>query len=117
MRPIQSPITGTEPGADLTKPEQALSQFYRAFNHRDLSLMSQNWLQSEEAAMDNPLGGIKRGWLRIERVYSSIFEGVAAVTVEFFDYTLHLAGEDFFYAVGRQGGLLVTGDGPRLPLL
>jgi hypothetical protein len=116
MRPIQSPITGNEPVADLTKPEQALSQFYRAFNHRDLSLMSRNWLQSEDAAMDNPLGGIKRGWLEIESVYRSIFEGAAVVTVEFFDYTLHSIEDIFFYAVGRERGLLVTGDGTRLPL-
>jgi hypothetical protein len=39
----------------------ALAQFCRALNTRDLDLMQQNWVNTAEAAMDNPLGGIKRG--------------------------------------------------------
>jgi ketosteroid isomerase-like protein len=115
MKPIQRPITGEEPTGDLTRPEQALSQFYRAFNRCDLALMGQNWLQSDEAAMDNPLGGIKRGWPEIEAVYRSIFTGAAKVTVEFFDYTIHTVG-DFFYAVGRERGALRAKDGTQLAL-
>jgi hypothetical protein len=57
----QRAITGEEEPGDLTDPIQALAQFYRAFNHRDLSLMAQNWDNSNDIAMDNPLGGIKRG--------------------------------------------------------
>jgi hypothetical protein len=31
-----------------------------------LALMADNWEQSAEAAMDNPLGGISRGWARAQ---------------------------------------------------
>lgn len=115
MSPIQTAITGREPSTDQTQPEQALAQFYRAFNSKDLALMKQNWLQSPESAMDNPLGGIKRGWSEIESVYRRVFESRAVVTVEFHDYTLHQAS-DFFYVVGRERGELHTSDGSRLAL-
>ncbi len=62
MRPEQTPITGKEPSDGLPGALQALVQFYDAFNSRDLEKMSLNWAQSDEIAMDNPLGGIKRGW-------------------------------------------------------
>jgi hypothetical protein len=41
-RPVQKPITGKEDLGDLTRPEAALAQFYRAFNGRDMALMQQN---------------------------------------------------------------------------
>jgi SnoaL-like protein len=97
------PITGNEDLRDLTHPRHALTQFYRAFNTRDIVLMRENWCPSDEISMDNPLGGIKRGWPEIRRVYDRLFSGPAAVTVEFHNYTLHLAGE-LFYAVGRERG-------------
>lgn len=115
MRTIQVPVTGNEPVGDLLQPLQALAQFYRAFNRRDLALMQDNWLQTEDAAMDNPLGGIKRGWLEIETIYRAVFEGSARVNVEFHDYTLH-TGEGYFYVVGRERGELVAADGTRLEL-
>ncbi len=103
MEPIQAPITGSEDYSDPSRPEHALRQFYRAFNGRDLTLMSENWWQSEEIAMDNPLGGIKRGWTEIRSVYERLFNGPARVYVEFHDYTLHVTPE-LFYAVGRERG-------------
>ena len=103
MHPIQEPITGTENQGDLVKPYQALVQFYCAFNNGNMSLMSQNWLQADEIAMDNPLGGIKRGWNEIKEVYEKIFNGPAKVYVEFYDYTIHEMPE-IFYAVGRERG-------------
>jgi len=66
-------------------------------------MMSGNWLQSEEVAMDNPLGGIKRGWNEIKETYERIFSGQAMVYVEFYDYTLHETNE-VFYVVGRERG-------------
>lgn len=115
MKPIDQPVTGAEELGDLSRPEQALAQFYRAFNARDLSLMGQNWLDSDEISMDNPLGGIKRGWREIQAVYRSLFEGSARVTVEFHDYTLHV-GQEQFYAVGRERGTLIAGTGRSLDL-
>jgi len=110
----ETPITGREQLGELREPVQALAQFYRAFNDRDLALMEANWEASETVAMDNPLGGIKRSWPNIAAVYESVFRGSARVQVEFHDYTIHVVG-DVFYAVGRERGTLED-DGINLDL-
>lgn len=101
-------ITGNEKRKAKETPYEALVEFYDAFNHRKLELMEQNWAHSAEIAMDNPLGGIKRGWENIRSVYQRIFEGQASVYVEFYDYSLHEAGQ-LFYAVGRERGIFEAG--------
>ena len=68
MKPIQEPITGNEDQGNLSTPYQALVQFYSAFNHADMPTMEKNWANTQEIAMDNPLGGIKRGWEEIKSV-------------------------------------------------
>jgi hypothetical protein len=81
MNPIQSPITGNEDLGDLSQPQQALAQFYRAFNTRDLKMIDENFAHSDEVAIDNPLGGIrrgadephKRGSSRAQRMFTSSF--------------------------------------------
>lgn len=103
MQPMQDAITGKEEQGDLSTPYQALVQFYCAFNAGDMTMMSENWWQSDEIAMDNPLGGIKRGWSEIQPVYARIFNGPAEVYVEYYDYTVHPTA-DMFYAVGRERG-------------
>ncbi len=78
--------------------------------------MSRNWAQTHEIAMDNPLGGIKRGWEEIRAVYERIFNGPAKVYVEFYDYTIHESG-DMFYAVGRERGeFSLCGSTIKLPV-
>ena len=101
--PIQSPITGNEDLGDLSQPQQALAQFYRAFNSRDLKMMDENFAQSDEVAIDNPLGGIRRGTDEPHKMYQGVFKSPADVHVEFWDYTIHRAG-DVFWAVGRERG-------------
>jgi len=108
MQPIQTAITGKEKFEDLSKPYQALAQFYNAFNNQNMTEMSRNWLQSSEIAMDNPLGGIKRGWDEIKLVYEKIFNGPAEVYVEYYDYTIHETS-NMFYAVGRERGYFKIG--------
>lgn len=103
MKPEQKPITGNEDEKGLTGHMSALVEFYNAFNSRDIDKMSKNWAQTDETAMDNPLGGIKRGWEEIKAVYKRIFNGPAKVYVEFYDYTIHETTE-MFYAVGRERG-------------
>ena len=98
-----TPITGMEKVEDQKSQLGALVQFYRAFNTRDMAEMKHNWHQSADIAMDNPLGGIMRGWNEIGPVYERIFSGPARVKVEFHDYTIHSCGE-VFYAVGRERG-------------
>ena len=114
MQGEHQPITGTEEKGDQRTPYQALVQFYDAFNRGDLAAMADNWLQSAEIAMDNPLGGITRGWSAISEVYRAIFSGPAQVYVEYYDYTIH-QGADIFYAVGRERGFFKKG-GDRMEL-
>jgi ketosteroid isomerase-like protein len=109
MYPVQRAITGKESQGDLSSPFQALVQFYCAFNSSDMQMMSGNWAQTDDIAMDNPLGGIKRGWVEIQSVYERIFGGPAQVYVEFYDYTIHETAE-MFYAVGRERGYFRLGD-------
>ncbi len=108
MKPEQNPITGNENKSEDDSPVNALIDFYNAFNNKNLNKMSGNWLQSDEITMDNPLGGIKRGWNEIKSVYEKIFNGPAKVYVEFYDYTIH-AGKELFYAVGRERGQFQIG--------
>lgn len=105
MIPVQTAITGKEDRKRISAPLLALSEFYEAFNNADMEKMSGNWMRTDEASMDNPVGGIKRGWEEIKSVYERIFKGPASVHVEFYDYTIHEAGE-LFYAVGRERGVL-----------
>jgi ketosteroid isomerase-like protein len=103
VRPVTEPITGREELGDLSRPEQALAQFYRALNGRDLVLLADNWEQSDEVVMDNPVGGVARGWEAIRAVYARLFAGSARLSVEFHDYTIH-GSDSIFYAVGRERG-------------
>lgn len=108
MKPIQEPITGNEEHGNLSSPYQALVQFYFAFNHADMPTMEKNWANTQETSMDNPLGGIKRGWEEIKSVYERIFNGPAEVYVEYYDYTIHQTRE-IFYTVGRERGYFRLG--------
>ena len=71
-------------------------------------MMEANWANTDDIAMDNPLGGIKRGWQAIRPVYERIFNGPAEVYVEYYDYTIHKTAE-MFYAVGRERGYFRLG--------
>ena len=78
MNIVNKAITGQEQQLDNTEPYSALVEFYNAFNNKDFDLMNKNWLQTEDACMSNPLGGIKRGWDEIKEVYKKILSPVAA---------------------------------------
>lgn len=109
VKPIQEPITGKEELGDLSQPQQALAQFYRAFNTRDLAMIDDNFSPSDEVAIDNPLGGIRRGAEVPHKMYEIVFKSPADVHVEFWDYTIHRVG-DVFWAVGRERGTYRDGD-------
>jgi ketosteroid isomerase-like protein len=109
VAPIQEPITGKEDLGDLSQPQHALIQFYKAFNSRDLKMIDENFAQSNEVAIDNPLGGIRRGAEEPHKMYEVVFKSPADVHVEFWDYTIHRAGE-VFWAVGRERGTYRDGD-------
>ncbi len=101
-------IDGTETHLAPGSPEAALSAFYAAFNGRDLAAMEANWLNTPEAAMSNPLGGIMRGWDEIKTVYQRIFNGPARVHVTYHDFAIHQT-DGMFCAVGRERGQFVRG--------
>ncbi len=84
---------------------QTVSLFYKAFNSKDLLLMQQVWLNELAASMDNPIGGIRRGWEDIRMGYEKLFQGKLHIQVEFYDFTLHTT-EEMFVVVGRERGTL-----------
>ncbi len=109
MIPEATPITGREDRRSLPPPLRALSEFYAAFNSRHLDKLAANWADTDDIAMSNPVGGIRRGPEAIRAVYAGIFSSPARVRVEFHDYTLHQTPE-LFYAVGQERGEFRLGD-------
>jgi len=87
----------------------ALSKFYKAFNNQDMQLMEQSWLNTAEISMDNPIGGIRRGWEEIGKGYHKIFTGKAKVYVEFYEFSIHKTSSMFF-ATGRERGYFRTNE-------
>jgi hypothetical protein len=103
-------ITGTESLLETRSEEiKVLIDFYKAFNQRDLELMQNVWLNSKEASMNNPVGGIMRDWTEIKSVYEKIFNGSAKVYVEFYDFTI-LSTDNMFFATGREKGYFEKGE-------
>lgn len=107
-------ITGTEPLLNDGGALDALIGFYRAFNAADLDALAQNWAEGDAPSMDNPIGGIRRGWPAILVGYAKLFGGPASVTVTFHDFTSQ-GGGDWHLFVGRETGLCRTPEG-RLDL-
>ena len=108
MKTIETAINGSEEISTLINDEtRALSLFYKAFNNRLMELMERSWLNTEEISMDNPIGGIRRGWSAIAEGYDRIFNGKAKVYVEFYYYTIHQT-ENMFFATGRERGTFRT---------
>lgn len=88
---------------------QSVVQFYTAFNGRNLALMQKTWADGDAISMNNPLGGIKRGWGEIGAVYQRLFTGPVEVYVEFYDF--HLVGSnEMFIICGRERGTCATPD-------
>ncbi len=113
MKNTLNKINGSETGP-MNKEEQALSLFYKAFNAGDMQGMEQSWLTTNDSSMNNPIGGIRRGWTEIRNGYEKIFRGDTKVFVEFYEYTIHKTG-DMFFAAGRERGYF-NASGPETPL-
>lgn len=101
-------ITGLEPRTGDGSPLEALIGFYQAFNSGDLNALAGHWLGGMRPSMDNPIGGIRRGWPAIRVGYEKLFNGPARVLVTFHDYTSD-GGADWYLFVGREKGLCCVG--------
>jgi ketosteroid isomerase-like protein len=104
-----TPITGRDRPSRLTPPLEAVFEFYQALNDRDMPRMERNWAQTDEAVMDNPVGGIRRGWSEIKAVYERIFSSSGQYWFEFYDYSYHEA-DQMFFVVGRERGEYRAGE-------
>jgi len=103
-------ITGSETPAGDGSAHDALIGFYRAFNARDIDSLAHNWAAADMPSMDNPLGGIRRGWQSIHDGYKKLFDGPARVRIEFFDFTSQ-GVENCHLFVGRERGVCETPTG------
>ena len=96
-------ITGREAQSGRGDALDALIALYKAFNARDLDGLAANWEQGDAPSMDNPMGGIRRGWQSISEGYLKLFGGPAIVQVTFHDFTCQ-GGDDWHLFVGREVG-------------
>ena len=100
-------ITGKESPAGDGSALDALIDFYRSFNASDLKALAANWADGEAPSMDNPIGGIRRGWPAIKEGYAKLFNGPATVRVAFHDFSAQ-GNNDYHLFVGREKGLCET---------
>lgn len=100
-------ITGAETQAGDGSALDALIGFYRAFNAGDLNALAANWADGDLPSMDNPIGGIRRGWPAIHEGYARLIDGPATVRVTFHDFTSQGTG-DWHLFVGREKGVCTT---------
>lgn len=114
MKPNPDPITGWESNADATSPYRAACEFYRAFNARDLALLARNWSHADEAVLDDPMAGVRRGWAAIRDAYERLLDGPAVVRAELVDYTI-LESPRLAYFAGRERGYVRARD-EEIPL-
>ena len=63
---LPAEISGKEAPAGDGSALDALIDFYRSFNSSDLNALAANWADGEAPSMDNPIGGIRRGWPAIK---------------------------------------------------
>lgn len=99
--PMLTIITGQEINTNPTEAVGALVEYYEAFNGRNMELMELNWIDSDEASIDYPLGGHQHGWKSISRIYDHVFRLKAKLNIELQDFAIHEAGESFL-CVGRE---------------
>jgi hypothetical protein len=100
-------VDGHETKRGDGSPVDALIEFYRAFNAGDLLGLETVWLGGSDPSMDNPIGGIRRGWEQIAEGYSKLFKGQAKVHVTFHDFSSQ-GGGDWHLFVGRERGACRT---------
>jgi hypothetical protein len=80
-----------------------VESFYYAFNHRDLTVLKQVWAEHDLIQLNNPLGGILRGYEKIAALYSRVLSGAASVWVEL-DNIVEFETENMIIFAGQEQG-------------
>ncbi|MDD2719781.1 MAG: nuclear transport factor 2 family protein [Gallionella sp.] len=83
--------------------------FYYAFNQRDMEVFAQVWANHELIQLNNPLGGILRGYETIANLYRGILTGPARVWVEL-DDIVEFESDTMVVFAGRETGEFTRGD-------
>jgi ketosteroid isomerase-like protein len=109
MSKTHAAISGRDLPARVETPAEALREYYHGFNHRDMTVVARNWLDSADVSLCDPASGMKRGWQAVAAEYERVFAGPSRVTIELHDYSVQEAG-DVFWAVGRERGSFHLGD-------
>jgi hypothetical protein len=102
----------TQPG--MAGARALVETFYYAFNRRDMGVFAEVWAEHEMIQLNNPLGGILRGFGPISELYRGIFNGSARVWVELHDIVEFQSDRMVVFA-GREVGEFTKGE-VTLPL-
>jgi hypothetical protein len=86
-----------------------VESFYYAFNQRDMEVFAEVWAEHELIQLNNPLGGILRGYVPIAELYRGIFNGSARVWVELHDI-VEFQSDTMVVFAGREKGEFAKGD-------
>lgn len=86
-----------------------VESFYYAFNQRDMGVFAQVWANHKLIQLNNPLGGILRGFEPIAHLYQGIFTGSASVLVALNDI-VEFQTNDMVVFAGRETGEFTKGE-------
>jgi hypothetical protein len=90
-----------EPGIEGAR--MLMESFYFAFNNRNLEVFGKVWANHELIQLNNPLGGILRGYEPIAALYEQVFNGPASVWVELSDIVEFQTGNMIVFARRESG--------------
>jgi hypothetical protein len=93
----------------ITVARMLIETFYYAFNNRDLNVLGKVWANHDLIQLNNPLGGILRGYEPIAELYGHVFNGPASVWVEFSDI-VEFQAENMVVFAGRETGEFTVND-------
>jgi hypothetical protein len=80
-----------------------IESFYFAFNNKDLEVFGKVWANHQRIQLNNPLGGILRGYESISALYEQVFNGPASMWVELSDI-VEFQTENMIVFAGRESG-------------
>jgi len=101
-----------EPGIEGAR--LLIESYYFAFNNKDLEVFGKVWANHQLIQLNNPLGGILRGYEAIAALYEQVFMGATSVWVELSDI-VEFQTEAMIVFAGRESGEF-TKNNRTLPL-